>query len=114
MVEGGLILIIRATFKYGHPSVQCKDSCSPTSQTVKKLLMMDLRTCAIISLLETIALVPVKPPLALTRSFRIFIPLLLLQYAAVKIYRLFVYPFFFSPLRHPPGPTVSRKPLIPN
>jgi hypothetical protein len=44
--------------------------------------MMDLRTCAIISLLETIALVPVKPSLESTRSVRIFVGLLLVQYAS--------------------------------
>lgn len=43
--------------------------------------------------------------------------LFLLQYVALKVYRVFLYHRYFSPLRHVPGPTVScshrlRDPLV--
>ena len=36
-----------------------------------------------------------------------FLGFFVAQYLAVKCYRIFLYPYYFSPLRHLPGPTVS-------
>ena len=72
---------------------------------------MDLQVCAVLSLIETLAVVPLKELLVTAGSLKIFLLLLLGQYASVKIYRLFIYPAFFSPLRHLPGPTVREFPF---
>lgn len=36
-----------------------------------------------------------------------FLGFFTIQFLAVKCYRIFLYPYYFSPLRHLPGPTVS-------
>ena len=42
---------------------------------------------------------------------KLFLLVFLLGYVLVKCYRIFVYPFWVSPLRHLPGPKVrTRRP----
>lgn len=68
---------------------------------------MDVVSCAALALVQGHLaerfgfLGPVGSPLR-TMSL-----LFLLQYIALKVYRVFLYHRYFSPLRHLPGPTVS-------
>ena len=68
---------------------------------------MDVASCAALALgqshlVERFRLLgPAGSPLQTT------VLLFLLQYIALKVYRVFLYHRYFSPLRHVPGPTVS-------
>lgn len=46
--------------------------------------------------------------LTVDRVSRSAIRFLLLDVSLFLFWRMFIYPFFFSPLRHLPGPVVSR------
>lgn len=77
---------------------------------------MDLLLCGSIALLETLCLkATVMPDVAPSRGgelgygFRQLLLLTSMQYVALKIYRIFIYPFWVSPFRHLPGPRVSQK-----
>ncbi|PGH20752.1 hypothetical protein AJ80_03512 [Polytolypa hystricis UAMH7299] len=72
---------------------------------------MDLQSCAALSLLETLAVITSSKEPTTRASLKIFLLLLLGQYTAVKLYRLFIYPSFLSPLRHLPGPK-DNHPLL--
>ena len=69
---------------------------------------MDVAICAGISLLETVILGSLRG-LVTPQSSTIWIltSLFLVQYIAVKFYRVFLYHRYFSPFRHLPGPQVS-------
>jgi hypothetical protein len=41
-------------------------------------------------------------------TFLIWATCLAIQYLLLKVYRIFIYPFYVSPLRHLPGPKVRR------
>lgn len=43
----------------------------------------------------------------------ILIGVFLARIAGYRIYRLFIYPYFVSPLRHLPGPKVRNTPTTP-
>lgn len=74
---------------------------------------MDLQICALLSALETVGLTgslqaSPSPSLAFESSrnelLKTFAALFLAQYTLLKIFRIFVQPIFFSPLRHLPTP----------
>lgn len=76
---------------------------------------MDLQICALLSALETVGLTgslqaSPSPSLAFESSrnelLKTFAALFLAQYTLLKIFRIFVQPIFFSPLRHLPTPKV--------
>ncbi|KAK2765048.1 hypothetical protein FQN54_008747 [Arachnomyces sp. PD_36] len=67
--------------------------------------MSDVQACAALSLAEALLAVISLKERATRDSLLILLPLFVVQYTFLKIYRIFVYPFFFSPLRHLPGPT---------
>lgn len=65
--------------------------------------------CASLTAVELVAadvfkLQQLSPQLA--PSQKLTVAVFLVQYLAVKFYRIFLYPYFFSPLRHLPGPKV--------
>jgi hypothetical protein len=68
---------------------------------------MDIVSCAALAVVQgSLAerfrfLGPAGSPLQTT------VLLFALQYIALKVYRVFLYHRYFSPLRHVPGPTVS-------
>ncbi|KAK3687736.1 cytochrome P450 3A5 [Podospora appendiculata] len=70
---------------------------------------MDLQLTVVLSVLEVVVLTGLQrtvdiaqtSPLTLTNAFFIHF---LLQYGALKIYRIFIVPHYLSPLRHLPGP----------
>ncbi|KAI1084216.1 cytochrome P450 [Whalleya microplaca] len=64
---------------------------------------MDLVSCVALTILQLIALQPVRKldSLLILKSF---LALFTLQYTLLKICRVVLYPNFFSPLRHLPGP----------
>ncbi|OTB05189.1 hypothetical protein M426DRAFT_260961 [Hypoxylon sp. CI-4A] len=64
---------------------------------------MDLLACVGLTILESVALIPGRE-LGYLYAVKRFLVVLLLQYASLKLYRIIVYPRFFSPLRHLPGP----------
>jgi hypothetical protein len=74
--------------------------------------MMDLRLTAVLSLIEVVGLTGFKGTLDLTRAsqfiplFSRFLAFFVVQYVALKIYRMAIYTHFLSPLRHIPGPKV--------
>ena len=72
---------------------------------------MDLITCGALTVLELIMLRPVWEASQFS-TFNTSVGVFLLQYVAVKLYRIILYPAFFSPLRHLPGPTVRSPPLF--
>lgn len=75
--------------------------------------MADLRICAGLSIVETL----VVSHLAGISNYsfpKAAFGLLLVQYALVKYYRIFLYPFYFSPLRHLPGPKVCNTGVLSN
>lgn len=45
-----------------------------------------------------------------TETACLFLGTFILQWLAYKLYCVFIYPFYVSPLRRIPGPTVSRTP----
>ncbi|KAI1352145.1 cytochrome P450 3A5 [Xylaria sp. FL0043] len=64
---------------------------------------MDLAICAVLTVVELyLPLVNLRAErdIHLTRSISLF----LLNYSLFKLYRVYLYPRFFSPLRHLPGP----------
>lgn len=67
---------------------------------------MDILTCAGLALAETF--LAGKSPgkfqidLPISAAFLLFVG----QYLALKFYRICLYPHYFSPLRHIPGPKV--------
>ena len=83
------------------------------SVDVAPFLAMDIAACAVTSLLGRFAWVHLEEPLARSaplpsiRSSTVFFILFSFQYALIKTYRLFVYPYFRSPLRNLPGPKVN-------
>nr|AVY05534.1 cytochrome P450 monooxygenase [Nodulisporium sp.] len=64
---------------------------------------MDVITCAGLTALELVALVPGRELYELS-ILKKFVIVLLAQYVLLKIYRVILYPNLFSPLRHIPGP----------
>ncbi|KAI1098416.1 cytochrome P450 [Jackrogersella minutella] len=64
---------------------------------------MDIVTCGGLTLLELGALIPIRE-LSSFSAFKKFCIGLLVQYVLLKVYRVIIYPNFFSPLRHLPGP----------
>ncbi|KAI1633896.1 cytochrome P450 [Biscogniauxia mediterranea] len=64
---------------------------------------MDFAICGALAVLELATLRPVREADQLS-TFSKLAAAFLLQYAAVKLYRIVLYPAFFSPLRHLPGP----------
>ncbi|KAI0118546.1 cytochrome P450 [Hypoxylon sp. NC0597] len=64
---------------------------------------MDVITCAGLTALEIIALSPGRELYELSNLKKFFVGLLV-QYVLLKFYRVVLYPNFFSPLRHLPGP----------
>lgn len=77
---------------------------------------MDIVACALTSLLGKFAwvhlrdLVSYASPTSIAPS-AVFLGLFSFQYAVVKVYRLFVYPYLLTPLRRLPGPKVSFTPM---
>lgn len=72
---------------------------------------MDIVACAVTSLLGKLAWARLKDlvsnaSLASVTPSTVFLGLFSFQYAVVKIYRIFVYPYFLTPLRRLPGPKV--------
>lgn len=65
---------------------------------------MDLQIAAILSLGETALWARIKDDFHLASQLRQLLVLFLAQYALLKVYRMFLYPRLFSPLRHLPGP----------
>ncbi|KAI5924075.1 cytochrome P450 [Camillea tinctor] len=65
---------------------------------------MDFITCGALTVLELIMLRPIQE-ISKFSTFSKSVGVFLLQYVAVKFYRIILYPAFFSPLRHLPGPT---------
>lgn len=71
---------------------------------------MDALSCAGLAFVEASLLIRVRPddkpllPTIITTAF-------LVHYLLVKSYRIWLYPRYFSPLRHVPGPQVSCPPL---
>ncbi|KAI2616877.1 cytochrome P450 [Hypoxylon sp. NC1633] len=71
--------------------------------------MMDFQICFCLALVETVLLSALGPTVKTVSQlvpshYLVFLGLLGLQWTVVKIYRIFVYPAFFSPLRTIPGP----------
>ncbi|KAI0854407.1 cytochrome P450 [Daldinia vernicosa] len=64
---------------------------------------MDALICSGLTVLELIALRPSRELDSLCISKK-FIAVFFIQYAILKFYRIVLYPNFFSPLRHLPGP----------
>jgi hypothetical protein len=68
---------------------------------------MDLRACIALSVLETLAST-LATQLMSWAALQTFWGLFLAQYAAVKIYRIWIYPAYLSPLRYLPGPKAKN------
>lgn len=66
---------------------------------------MDFEISGAASVLEIAALYPRSQYLSWP-VLKSLLGLLLLHYAVIKCYRMFIYPYWFSPLRHLPGPKV--------
>ncbi|KAH8879645.1 cytochrome P450 [Thozetella sp. PMI_491] len=64
---------------------------------------MDVRLLAAVSVLETVALVPLES-IPKAPGLKTLAGLLLVQYVAVQLYHIFIRPFYTSPLRHLPTP----------
>ncbi|KAI1414337.1 cytochrome P450 [Hypoxylon sp. FL1857] len=64
---------------------------------------MDIITCAGLTALELVALIPGRELYELSNLKKFFVGVLV-QYVLLKFYRVVLYPNFFSPLRHLPGP----------
>jgi len=73
-----------------------------------EIVIMDVKVCAALSLIEAISLRGFGPlhSTALVGVAKPFATLFLVQYLLLKVYRLVLYPRFFSPLRRLPGPKV--------
>ncbi|KAK8112458.1 cytochrome P450 3A5 [Apiospora sp. TS-2023a] len=66
--------------------------------------------CAFLSLLLSFALAKIRPwqldpDMVEDNSLSTFVLFFLTQYTTLKLYQIFIYPRFVSPLRHIPGPT---------
>ena len=70
------------------------------------VVAMNLAAVAALSLAETVAVVRRDEILAPT-SLGILLALVVAQYVVVKLYDIFVWPFYVSPLRHLPTPKVQ-------
>lgn len=70
---------------------------------------MDIAICGALALLETTISVFLLGGLDKIRHdvSKTTVVFFLVQYLAVKFYRVFLYHRYFSPLRHLPGPSVS-------
>lgn len=68
---------------------------------------MDLNIIAVVSALETAVLLP-KGDLFGMPAVKVWLGLVLGQYIVAKMYSIFLYPHFVSPLRHLPGPKVLQ------
>ncbi|KAI0835283.1 cytochrome P450 [Hypoxylon sp. FL0890] len=64
---------------------------------------MDIITCGGLTALELVALVPGRELYQLSILKKFFVGVLI-QYVFLKIYRVVLYPNYFSPLKHIPGP----------
>ncbi|KAI1370882.1 cytochrome P450 [Hypoxylon crocopeplum] len=64
---------------------------------------MDLVNCGGLTALELVALQSSRE-LDILSNIKIFFAVFVLQYTLLKFYRIILYPRFFSPLRHLPGP----------
>ncbi|KAH8879816.1 cytochrome P450 3A5 [Thozetella sp. PMI_491] len=70
---------------------------------------MDISTCLCLSLVEILALRALgeagyRTALQPNPSLGTFLGLATVQYTLIKLYRIFIYPFWISPLRHLPTP----------
>lgn len=64
---------------------------------------MDVIACAVLASVEAAVL----PAAFGARRRLLWLALFVIQYVAIKCYRILLYPKYFSPLRHIPGPAVS-------
>lgn len=74
---------------------------------------MDFLSCGTLTALELGLINLLKPAIFkpfFAPSNSTVIAVFLAHYVAIKIYRIFLYPHFFSPLRHLPGPKVCYLP----
>lgn len=70
---------------------------------------MDVLVCLSLTAVELVAADVFKVHALsprLSPSYGLSIAVFLAQYLVLKLYRIFLYPNFFSPLRHLPGPKV--------
>ncbi|KAF3062012.1 Cytochrome P450 72A15 [Daldinia childiae] len=63
------------------------------------------RVVAAISLISTYFITSRRPPWSILQFINTFVATWILQSFLVGIWNIFLYPFYFSPLRHLPGPT---------
>lgn len=68
---------------------------------------MDITAVAIITATESLLLRQLQDATFSNLSASNVLTLFLVQYVLLKYYRLVLYPNYFSPLRHLPGPSVS-------
>lgn len=66
---------------------------------------MDLVRCATASVFEVLCLLHFGAIRGERVPYTYFV-LVFLQYLAIKLFYIFIWPFYFSPLRHLPGPKV--------
>lgn len=69
---------------------------------------MDFKICAALAVLETVSVASLRE-FHVIAALRTWAGLLLFQYLLVKAYRVLLYPFYVSPLRHLPGPKVGAR-----
>ncbi|RYP18748.1 hypothetical protein DL765_003770 [Monosporascus sp. GIB2] len=62
---------------------------------------MDSTICAVVAMLEALV---AQQLIGVSEFMKAFFMLFVIQYLGVKCYRVFLYPKYFSPLRHIPGP----------
>ncbi len=72
---------------------------------------MSLAVVTTLSLLETVAVVPLGDVLRV-RGIVALVSFLVAQYIAIQIYKIFIWPFYISPLRHLPTPKVTTAILV--
>lgn len=70
---------------------------------------MDIATVTITTALEIFFIRNWRVPATEKLSTQHVVILFLVQYFLLKYYRMFLYPTYFSPLRHFPGPGVRRR-----
>ncbi|KAK3324028.1 cytochrome P450 3A5 [Cercophora scortea] len=83
---------------------------------IRQWQTMDLQLTAVLSLLEVVVLTGFQRAVDLAQTspltlIKAFFTHFLLQYGALKVYRVVIVPHYLSPLRHIPGPT-NNFPLI--
>ncbi|KAI0382373.1 cytochrome P450 [Hypomontagnella monticulosa] len=81
---------------------------SPSSRNSGEIIM-DFRACFVLALVETTLISILNPTHDIisflgTDGIRVIVVLSVLQWVALKTYRIFIYPTFFSPLRNILGP----------